>query len=269
MKTSRNSEYTRVNPIPKILHFIWIGEPLPEEYLQNILGFMRHNPEHEVKFWTDNIHTFRKKDLSYAQESSLKRLCVESVESIIDNAPKALQKIIVQESVGLYRNFAAASDIIRLLILSKFGGTYLDTDLICLGAIPEQLNKHGFMVSFINGLVINCIISASANNFIIHKALDRIKDKYDEVEEKDREYFPCFLERCKYSIISQKRANIYRDSRRQQTINMTGPGIIASILKDKKINSLEQVGFNYKGSIEMRSDQNWLCKKPRKRSMSI
>ena len=36
------------NQVPRILHFLWIFQPIPEKYLTAISGFEKNNPDYEV-----------------------------------------------------------------------------------------------------------------------------------------------------------------------------------------------------------------------------
>lgn len=46
-----------------------------------------------------------------------------------------------------YHNYAAASDILRLVVLEKFGGIYMDVDVIVSGSLglisPERVSSTG------------------------------------------------------------------------------------------------------------------------------
>ena len=36
--------------IPKSLHFLWIGRPMPQKYIRNIERFSKHNPTYQVRW---------------------------------------------------------------------------------------------------------------------------------------------------------------------------------------------------------------------------
>lgn len=43
------SERDENNDVPKILHFLWVFQPIPEKYLEAISAFEKNNPNYEVR----------------------------------------------------------------------------------------------------------------------------------------------------------------------------------------------------------------------------
>ena len=39
------------NYVPMILHFLWVGKPIPERYLDAVIGFEAINTDFEVKVY--------------------------------------------------------------------------------------------------------------------------------------------------------------------------------------------------------------------------
>ena len=94
-------EETIENPIPKIVHFIWLGNAIPQFYQDNIEDWKSKNPSFEFKLWgNEDSEAFMKNKASY------------------ENFAKA-------ESFGI------KSDILRYEILLEMGGLYVDTDFLC------------------------------------------------------------------------------------------------------------------------------------------
>ena len=52
--------------VPRILHFIWIGRKIKENYFENIITWREKNPEYEVIFWTDDVTSARRATLERA-----------------------------------------------------------------------------------------------------------------------------------------------------------------------------------------------------------
>ncbi len=123
------SESTSMHKIPKILHFIWLGEkPLPEEFRQNILYFSNRMQELGgiSVLWTDQINiesTFR----SWLKGAAIHLMDVQTVfgnhkmMATFFHFKAALAKIP--------SNFGEASDLLRYEIIDQFGGYYLDGDV--------------------------------------------------------------------------------------------------------------------------------------------
>ena len=53
--------------VPRILHFIWIGRNMKENYLENIITWREKNPKYEVIFWTDHVNTASRATLEKAR----------------------------------------------------------------------------------------------------------------------------------------------------------------------------------------------------------
>lgn len=110
--------------IPKIIHMIWIGSNISQEYLNNIYSFKKLNPDWEVRFWSDK---------------QIKK-----------------EKFVNQKIIDTMPTNAAKVDIIRLEILYKYGGLYTDCDSICLKPLDNLVsNKICFGMSHENGIVAN------------------------------------------------------------------------------------------------------------------
>ena len=90
----------QISKIPKIVHQVWVGGELPEEYRRFTESWKRLNPEWQVWLWTDRD----------AEVFPMKRR--DMFEASGNNGQK--------------------SDIFRFEILREYGGVYVDTDFECL-----------------------------------------------------------------------------------------------------------------------------------------
>jgi len=96
--------------IPKIIHQIWIGSPLPDAFKRFQQSWIKHHPDWQYILWTD----------------------------------KEIDKFNL-ENRNLYEatvNYGAKSDIARYEILYRIGGLYVDTDFECLK--PMDIFHHCF-----------------------------------------------------------------------------------------------------------------------------
>ncbi len=86
--------------IPRRLHFIWLGSPIPERCLKMIDTWKRHHPDWELFIWTElQIEHFHMAN---------------------------------RQAFDAAKNYGEKSDIWRYEILYRFGGVYVDTDFECL-----------------------------------------------------------------------------------------------------------------------------------------
>ena len=107
-----NTNTVNSSSIPKILHFIWIGQnQIPETYIYYIQSWLFNHKDWKYYFWDDS------------------------------NIPKLFNQ-------DLYDNadfYAQKADILRYEILYNYGGVYVDCDFLSLKSIDELIeNIDGF-----------------------------------------------------------------------------------------------------------------------------
>lgn len=98
--------------LPKKLHFVWLGGEKPTEAKENIQAFRQAHPEWEVHVWTD-----KPDDLS------------DDLSGMYERAELWCQR----------------ADIVRLWVLWKYGGIYLDCDMKLVKPL-DPLLKQGMWV---------------------------------------------------------------------------------------------------------------------------
>jgi hypothetical protein len=130
--------------IPRILHFIWIGpDPLPADQRPWIESWKRHHPDWEHRIWTE------------------------------ENLP---EDPIRPEIAELLRAPVERADILRLEILYRHGGVYLDTDLECLRPLDAVLEGQDFVgVCHKPGRITNTAIAAEAGHPLLERALEEVR----------------------------------------------------------------------------------------------
>lgn len=121
--------------IPKIIHYCWFGGDIPKHFKQYIKEWEKKCPDYKIIKWDENNYNL--KDVDYLKKAI--------------NAKK----------------YAFVADYVRLDVLYRYGGIYLDTDVELLGDFEEFLN-HNVVFGFetktqINGAI---IIAEKENPFI-------------------------------------------------------------------------------------------------------
>lgn len=101
--------------IPKIAHWIWLYEPLPEWAVQNIAQFQKLHPGWTTIVWHQPPREF----------------------------PKGLRQLM--DKLEFY---ASRSDILRYWLLNRFGGIYLDCDNYALRYFGPLLVNQFFTASY-------------------------------------------------------------------------------------------------------------------------
>ena len=105
--------------IPKIIHYIWLGKKeKPELFYRCLESWKKFCPDYEIKEWNEDNFDF-------------------------SASPYAMQA---------YKNkkWGFVTDYIRVEILKKYGGFYLDTDVELVKSFYSLLDKQ-FVISFENG----------------------------------------------------------------------------------------------------------------------
>ncbi|STX28491.1 putative teichoic acid biosynthesis protein [Legionella beliardensis] len=125
------SEQPNKAEIPKNIHFVWVGGKLPEEKLEKIKNWREMNPEFEIMVWTDTptkngYLPTSSEDIKYDSFNYSDYL--SSLDQFDIETQNSLKKILYSEIYLPEGNYAAVSDIVRLLALYKHGGFYFDFD---------------------------------------------------------------------------------------------------------------------------------------------
>ncbi len=144
--------------IPRIIHQIWLGSPVPEEFSKWMSSWAMLKGW-EYKLWTDK---------------EVQQLRLHN-QSLYDSPIPWVQK----------------SDILRLELLQQFGGVYADVDLECLN--PEMFEElhhsfdfyiafepqgHGYTRKFNVSKLCNAIIASAPGHPLIHDLVVNLRANY-------------------------------------------------------------------------------------------
>lgn len=130
--------------IPKILHHIWVGPPMPDRLVPYVESWRTLHPTWEHRLWTgfDDLENQR----------------------LYDAAEK------VTPHVGQFR-----SDLARYEILFRHGGVYVDCDLEALRPIDDLLDAPAFAGWEVEGRwVNNAILGAEPGHPLMRRCIDAI-----------------------------------------------------------------------------------------------
>jgi Sulfotransferase family/Glycosyltransferase sugar-binding region containing DXD motif len=130
--------------IPRVFHQIWLGpDPLPEEYRGYQQTWLDCHPGWEQELWTED------------------RLPAEL------RRPEAAEKL---------RAPAERANILRLELLWRFGGVYVDTDFECLRSIEPLIEGAELFITLAKpDRVNNALMGSVAGHPVIDEALRQIR----------------------------------------------------------------------------------------------
>lgn len=132
--------------IPKIIHYIWLGSAEKPDLVKNcIASWEKECPEYEVVEWND-FNT------------------------------KNIQNKFFREAVQ-NKKWAFASDFLRLYVLERFGGFYVDSDLEIRRNLDGFL-KYDFVTGYERpGYPITALMGSCSGNGIIRVLLEYYDDR--------------------------------------------------------------------------------------------
>jgi len=85
--------------IPKIIHYIWLGDDMPLLYKECISTWAQYSPGFKIEFWNEE---------RISSDLNVEKFYYDMLEK---------------------KKYAFAVDYLRCLILYEYGGIYLDTDM--------------------------------------------------------------------------------------------------------------------------------------------
>jgi hypothetical protein len=162
--------------IPKVIHQIWLGSPLPRKLARYAATWRKHHPDWEVKLWTDQEVA----DFDF------------SSRELYESSTCWGQK----------------SDLLRIEILNRFGGVYVDLDYECYQPVDDLAERYDFFntLKYLYTahlgwpevwqtpiVVCNSLVGARAGHPILGEYLERVAaiwENRDEWELRDDELLP-------------------------------------------------------------------------------
>ncbi len=141
-----------------ILHAIWFGGSIMQKELMDCIdSWKQYMPHAEIKIWNEQ---------SYKSHS---RFYTNAIKN---------------------KQWAFASDYARFDILNKFGGIYIDTDMLLIRSINPLFERYKYFIGKENDIQLSCgIISLPKNNQISKRVLEIL----EHIDLKDYTTIPLIL----------------------------------------------------------------------------
>ena len=170
-------KHRKKEKIPKIIHQIWLGSPLPEKYKQIQQTWIAAHPEWEYHLWTDEDV-----DLLFLKNRALYEAAIFEIQK---------------------------SDILRFEILSQYGGIYVDIDFECFKSFDILVENCDFFAGALGTIhtpeIGTAIIGASIGHPIIGACINALKDQHASttMEEMLETSGPPFLTRVFFDSVNR------------------------------------------------------------------
>lgn len=142
--------------IPKIIHYVWLGQnPLPKETRECMDSWRTYLSDYELICWDDTL--LGEIDCDFVKEA-------------------------MQE-----RKYAFASDVIRLYVIYKYGGIYMDTDVMVYKSFDPLLMNQAFIgrensmhqiAHTMEVYLTTCCFGAEKGNAFIKRCLDYYTNRH-------------------------------------------------------------------------------------------
>jgi len=166
-------EASNQNKIAETIHFIWVGpKPFPRESIENVRTWMAHHPGWKVKFWTDRERPLPNPDMELCYVHDLPFQKLESYYNSSDN-------------------YGEKSDLLRIEILYREGGIYVDHDVTCVNSF-DDFNNHfdlycGMEVPYPTSLSssvlpTNNLLGVRKGHPLLAKCMDWLDANWDRIE---------------------------------------------------------------------------------------
>lgn len=131
--------------IPKIIHYCWFGRgEKPELAKKCIASWEKFCPDFEIREWNE------------------------------DNCDYLAMPFMAEAYAA--KKYAFVSDVMRLIVLEKYGGVYFDTDVEVVRNISPLLNDGGF-IGFENDRFVNSgqVMAAVPHHSVIQAMIEEYK----------------------------------------------------------------------------------------------
>lgn len=234
------------------LHLIWIGSIIPEKYIENIKKWNNYEYKNKYIWYDSNL-------IKYCYLGKIKGFEFRDIvkEEILDN--DKLKKVYLIESGQKEReikcekmiNWGMSSDILRLCILKKYEGLYVDMDIIAKKLPESEIleKKYGICYALFDKCKLsNCAIYYKKNEiskYLIEGYINNIIELSNKLYN-DYNLYKLYL--------------INPENWIETTLKISGPLAISYKLYDKYINNIELITLPSDYFIEeenLRYEHSW------------
>ena len=151
--------------VPRRIHLVWMGCQLPTRLWQTVLTIATENPDYEVNLWSE-----------YGVPGKASAVIVRNISSYRWHNSVMLNRFSALNNAGV------VSDLLRLEVVYRFGGIYLDIDVevtTSLALYPRFLSS-AFLYAAIpgDGDVGNNIFGFGRHSSFLHFVIRLANENY-------------------------------------------------------------------------------------------
>jgi mannosyltransferase OCH1-like enzyme len=160
--------YLNIKPLPKIIHFIWIGNVITDKYVNTVVNCKRINQTYRVILWVDS-GSINEVATHFLLENGVE---VKNIyEELIRQKDEIKNKIIA--FVNVHNNYGYKADILRLYLVYIYGGIYSDIDSIWVKPLDKNFD-YDFVTYRIDNQcsnITNSFFGFTDHSFIVKNAI--------------------------------------------------------------------------------------------------
>lgn len=132
-----DTDYKNTDIIPKNIHFIWIGDPIPEKYVNTVANCKKINDKYNVILWVDYTSIYEETAI-YLHNSGI---IIKNIYIDLKLPPENnVLKDYILQLLELNGNYGYKADIIRLYVVYMEGGIYSDIDSIWIKPLDSNFD---------------------------------------------------------------------------------------------------------------------------------
>lgn len=172
-------------PVPRILHFIWLCNPLPNRIALRLVAFAVMNPTWKIMLLVD-VPLAKSEEAVFSKPEVTGR---SSGGIVVHNLHSYGKEFRNYDVIRKIRNFsldprhlhvcAGMSDVARLEVMYKYGGIYMDTDFMPNRPFDDygDLFRWPFVSHKVCGInIINSIIGMDRQSGFLKFAIDAYRE---------------------------------------------------------------------------------------------
>ena len=126
-----------ISPIPKKIHFIWLGDREPTYLKKFMKTFETHAPNYSVRLWNDKDITKANFPQTYPYIQKVKQFQGDKIKEWSEQ--KTMYK--TNKKAYTYSKYAQISDLMRYEIVFREGGYYFDANMFLLKDITKLFQR--------------------------------------------------------------------------------------------------------------------------------